>query len=173
MGDDLVPGEWHGTPLYADGRPTVAGRAARKFSWQKALWTCLKVSAITGVISFLIELMVGILAFRSVSAGHVTTLARIWILAALFIPVCVSTFIVGYRVGAFGWAVAGITVALTYLVFRVGYAMIVIYVFSGGQFHFINPFTPLFLGTVLLIYCPVGMLFGYLGELRATTGLGF
>jgi len=139
------------------------------FPWNKALMTCLYVSLFAACLSMMLELVFGFIVVSSVMSGNIT-MAQIWTLLALLVPVSVCGFVPAYRMEQYGWALGIITVGLWAFVMRPLYYAIFGWMMSS-HFTFSMAVDKGSLLFIFGLFLPLGALLGWLGEKRATTGL--
>lgn len=170
----LPPSEIPGEQWLA-GHPGTYGSTVpvplRRFNWGRAIRKCLLLAIVAAFASMVLELVLGFVAINAAFGGNFT-LAYAWIMVALLIPCCASSFLAGYQVQGYGWAVGAITVALWGFVFRPLYAAILNWLISES-FNMAAPFNKFILIFNFAVFLPLGFFLGWLGEKRATTGLWF
>ena len=150
--------------------PTRPQVAAAPFSWGSAVILCAEIAALAAIISIGLELLLSFVAMNAMVQGSFTV-ARIWLLLALLIPVCFAGFATGYRLQMYGgWATGLITVAFWAFLFRPLYYALFAWILSG-RFAFAVIVSAENLVFTLGLFLPLGALTGWLGEKRATTGL--
>lgn len=152
---------------YAGGDPYYVGE--RAFPWNKALWGCLCVALFAACLSMMLELTFGFIGVSAALGGNLT-MAQIWTLMALLIPVAVCGFVPGYRMEEYGWALGIITVGLWAFVMRPLYYAVFGWMMSS-HFTFSMAVDKGSLLFIFGLFLPLGALMGWLGEKRATTGL--
>lgn len=145
---------------------------ATPFSWGRAVILCAEIAAMAAFISIGLELLLSFVAINALSQGSFTV-ARIWLLLALLIPVCFAGFATGYRLQRYGgWATGLIAVSFWAFLFRpLYYALFDWLLYDRFVFAAIVSAENLIFTLCLLL--PLGALMGWLGEKRATTGLQF
>ncbi|MBU4391507.1 MAG: zinc ribbon domain-containing protein [Actinobacteria bacterium] len=159
-------------PAYIDYQYAAGGTydvGERVFPWNKALWVCLYVSLFAAATSIMLELTFGFIGVSAAIGGNLT-MAQIWILLALLIPVGICGLIPGYRMEEYGWALGIITVGLWAFIMRPLYYAIFGWMMSS-QFTFSMSVDKGSLLFIFGLFLPLGALLGWLGEKRATTGL--
>jgi hypothetical protein len=142
---------------------------SRKFPWAKALTMCVYVSLFAASMSIVLELIFGFVGVSAALSGNIT-MAQVWVLMALLIPVGICGVVPGYRMQGYGWALGLVSVCLWAFVMRPLY-----YAFFGWMMS--SRFTismAVDKGSLLFIFglfLPLVALLGWLGEKRSTTGL--
>ena len=158
----LPPGPYQA----ATGHPAVD---VRPFVWGQAVILCAEIAALAALISIGLELLLSFVAINAMFQGGFT-LAMIWLLLALLIPVCFAGYATGLRLQRYGWSVGLITVSFWAFLFRPLYYALFDWILYG-RFAFAVIVSAENLVFTLGLFLPLGALTGWLGEKRATTGL--
>ncbi|MBU4386497.1 MAG: hypothetical protein KKH73_05830 [Actinobacteria bacterium] len=154
---------------YGHGGGEFQDVAARAFPWNSALLQCLYVSIAAAGLSVMLEIMMGFISVSFVMRGDFT-MAQVWLLTSLLLPMALCGFVPGYRMEAYGWALGLISVGLWVFIMRPLYYGVLDWMFTE-RFTFSMAFDKTSLLFIFGLFLPLGALLGWLGEKRASTGL--
>lgn len=141
------------------------------FDWLRAVYTCATMAALATLVSIGLELILSFIGYGLAAQGHLTG-GMLVILFSFIIPVAVAGFGSGYRLESYGWLVGMISVFFWAFVFRPMYYAVFSWMLTE-RFSLSALFNTYSLVFMFGLFLPLGALFGWLGEKRATTGLSF
>ena len=161
-----------GAPYAAAGPYPAAPQdpaGQKPIDWDRAVFQCMKFAAVAAVMSIALELILSFVGLNAMVQGRFT-LARIWLLLSLLIPVCFAGYASGFRIQRYGWAVGLISIIFWAFLFRPLYYALLGWLLEG-RFQFVAIVSGESIAFTFGLFLPLGALLGWLGEKRATTGL--
>ncbi len=146
------------------------GRYVPRISAEKVIRDCAITALIATAVSVLLEWVFSALGFGALLRGEIT-LSRVYYLIPLIIPAFVCGYVSGYRIERYGWLFGAVTVLIWSLVFRPLVYGVIRWMVTGG-FDIMVSLSTANLVLIICLFLPTGIIAGWLGEKRATTGLG-